>query len=50
MWGKKISHRDFQLTLVWNLLTLAGQEQNVPRPVGRPPAAATQVVRLEEHG
>ena len=46
--GKKISHRDFRLTLVRNLLAQAGQEQNVPRPMGRPPAAATQVIRLEE--
>ena len=48
--GKKILHRHFQLTLVRNLLAQAGQEWNVPRPIGRPPAAATQVIRLEECG
>ena len=45
---KIISHRDFRLTLVRNLLAQAGQERNVSRPIGRSPAAATQVVRLEE--
>ena len=34
--GKKISHRDFRLTLMRNLLAQAGQERNVPRPIGRP--------------
>ena len=48
--SKKISHRDFRLTLVRNLLAQAGQERNVQRPVGRPPAAATQVVRLQDRG
>ena len=47
---KKISHRDFRLTLVRNLLAQTGQEWNVPTPMGRPPAASTQVVRLEECG
>ena len=28
----------------------AAQEQNVPRPIGRQLAAATEVVRLEERG
>ena len=46
--GKKISHRDFQNTLLWNLLAQAGHERNVQRPIGRPPAAVTQVLRLEE--
>ena len=46
----KISHRDFWLTLVRNLLAQTGQEWNVPTPMGRPPAASTQVVRLEECG
>ena len=45
---KKISHRDFRLTLVRKLLAQAGQEQNVPRPTGRPPDAGTHIVRLEE--
>ena len=46
--GKKISHSDFRNTLLGNLLAHAGHEWNVQRPIGRPPAAATQVVRLEE--
>lgn len=46
--GKKISHRDFRNTLLWNLLAQAGHERNVQRPIGRPPAAVTQVLRLEE--
>jgi len=46
--GKKISHRDFQNTLLWNLLAQAEHERNVQRPIGRPPAAITQVLRLEE--
>jgi len=46
--GKKISHRDFRNTLMWNLLAQAGHERNVRRPIGRPPAAVTQVLRLEE--
>jgi len=48
--GKKISHSDFQNTLLGNLLAQSGHERNVQRPIGRPPAAATQVVRLEERG
>jgi hypothetical protein len=48
--GKKISHRDFQITLPGNMLTQAGQEQNVHRSIGRTPTAATKVVRLEERG
>ena len=45
--GKKILHRDFRNTLLWNLLAQAGHEWNVQRPIGRPPAAVTQVLRLE---
>ena len=45
-----MSHRDFRSTLERNLLAQAGQERNVPRPIGRPLAAAIQVVRLEERG
>jgi len=48
--GKKISHSDFRNTLLGNLLVQAGQEWNLQRPVGRPLAAATQVIRFEEHG
>jgi len=46
--GKKISHSDFWNTLLGNLLAHAGHERNVQRPIGRSPAAATQVVRFEE--
>jgi hypothetical protein len=48
--GKKISRRDFQITLLGNMLVQAGQERNVQRPIGTPPAAATEAVRLEERG
>ena len=48
--GKKISHRDFRNTLMWNLLAQAGHERNVQRPVGRPPAAADPLPRFEERG
>jgi len=48
--GKKLSHSDFWNTLLGNLLAHAGHERNVQRPIGRPPAAATQVIRFEEHG
>jgi len=46
--GKKISHSDFRNILLGNLLAHAGHEGNVQRPIGRPPAAATLVVRFEE--
>jgi hypothetical protein len=39
--GKKISHRDFRITLLGNILVQAGMERNVQRPIGRTPAAAT---------
>ena len=48
--GKKISHSDFRNTLLGNLLAHAGHEWNVQRPIGRPPAAATRVVRFQERG
>jgi len=48
--GKKISHSDFRNNLLGNLLAHAGHEQNVRKLIGRPPAAATQVVRFEERG
>jgi len=47
---KKILHSDFRNTLLGNLLAHAGHELNVQRPIGRPPAAANQVIRLEERG
>ena len=49
--GKKISHRDFRNILLQNLLAQAGHnKRNVQRPVGRPPAAATQLIRFDERG
>jgi len=48
--GKKISYSDFWDTLLGNLLAHAGHERNVIRPIGRPPAAATLVIRFEERG
>jgi hypothetical protein len=48
--GKKILHSDFLDTLLGNLLAQAGHELNVQRPIGRPPAAATQAIRFEERG
>jgi len=45
--GEKISHGDFHLTLLGNLLAQAGQERNVQRRICRTPAAATPVVRLK---
>jgi hypothetical protein len=48
--GKKFSHRDFRNTQMMNLLAQAGHERKVQRPVGRPPAAAPQLLRFEERG
>ena len=48
--GKKISHSDFWNTLLGNLLAHAGHERNVQRPIRRPLAGATEVVRIEERG
>lgn len=48
--GKKISHSDFRDALVGNLLVQAGHERIVRRPMGRPPAASTQVIRYEDVG
>ena len=50
MGGKKISHREFWLNLVRNLLVQVGQNGMCLGPIGKPPAEATRVVRLEEHG
>jgi hypothetical protein len=49
-WGKKISHRDFQFTLVRNRLAQAGCEQTIPRPLARQPSAASEISRLEASG
>ena len=48
--GKKISHSGFRNNLMGNLLVQAGQESNVQRSIGRPPAAAGDVTRFEERG
>ena len=48
--GKNISHRDFRLTLMRNMLAQAGYKERIPRPLGRPPSAAKQVGRLEVSG
>ena len=45
--GKKMSHRDFRYTLVRNMLTHAGPERRIPRPLGRPPNVESHVARLE---
>jgi hypothetical protein len=45
--GKKMSHRDFRISLVTNLLAHAGQVQQIERPMGRPVSAVTRVSRLE---
>jgi len=47
--GAKYTHRDFRLLLVRNLIQEAGKSQDRPTPrlVGRPGAAATNVLRLE---
>jgi len=46
--GAKYTHRDFRL-LVRNLIEEAGKSQDLPTPrlVGRPSAAATNVLRLK---
>jgi hypothetical protein len=48
--GKKPSPRDFQITLLENMLAQTGEDRNVQRPTGGTAAAATPVVRLEELG
>ena len=48
--GQKISHGVFRITLMGNLLVQAGHESNVQRSIGRPPAAAGEVVRFQERG
>ena len=47
--GAKYTHRDFRLLLVRNLIEEAGKSQDSPTPrlVGRPSAAATNVLWLE---
>jgi len=47
--GAKYTRQDFRLLLVRNLIEEAGKSQDCPTPrlVGRPSAAATNVLRLE---
>jgi hypothetical protein len=45
--GTKITHRDFQLSLVWNLIERAGGLPRPCRPLGRPCVSQKQVTRLE---
>jgi len=47
--GAKCTHRDFRLLLVRNLIEEAGKSQDRPTPslVGRPSAAAANVMRLD---
>ena len=46
--GAQYTHRDFRLLLVRNLIEEAGKSQDRPTPslVGRPSAAAANIVRL----
>ena len=48
--GKKISHRDFQFTLVRNMLAHAGPEQRIPRPLGKPPNVELHIARFKVFG
>ncbi|PNF14813.1 hypothetical protein B7P43_G07023 [Cryptotermes secundus] len=48
-WGAKLSHRDFCLTLVRNMLEPAARGPPRPqRPIGRPPALSSTICRLGE--
>jgi len=47
---KNILRSDFRNTLLGNLLVQAGQESNVQRSIGRPPATDANVMRYEERG
>jgi hypothetical protein len=47
--GAKLSHRDFRLALVRNMLQHAAMCRPRPkRALGRPPAASSTIFRLEE--
>jgi hypothetical protein len=46
--GSNISHRDFRLTLVRNMVELAGPQPRPLQPVGRPSALVTKIGCLEE--
>jgi hypothetical protein len=45
--GKKVSHRDFRLTLIREMLARSGYEPRPSMPVGRPAWASTNIVRLD---
>ena len=45
--GKKISHRDFRLTLVREMLARAGHESWPSRAVGRPAPASANIGRMD---
>jgi len=44
--GKKISHRDFRLTLIRKMLARAGHEPRPSMPVGRPAQSSTNMKDL----
>jgi hypothetical protein len=45
--GSKLSHRDFRLTLIRNMVEYAGPQPRPLKPVARPLALATRNGRLE---
>ena len=45
--GKKISHRDFRLTLIGEMLARSGHEPRPSFPVGRPGPASANIGRLD---
>jgi len=45
--GKKISHRDFCLTIIREMLAWSGQEPRSSMPVERPASASTNIRRLD---
>jgi hypothetical protein len=46
--GKKISHRDFRLTLIREMLARAGHEPRSSMPAGRPSPPSTNIGRLNK--
>ena len=45
--GKNISHRNFQFTLLRNVLEVAWKERWLQRPIGRPPTTSVNIRRLD---
>jgi hypothetical protein len=45
--GKKISHRDFRLTFIREMLAWSGHEPQPSMPVGRPASASNNTGRLD---